>query len=228
MNSRRRDLAQLRVAPADQRLGADDGVAVPGRPAAGSAGGSAARPAPGASHGPAACASAGRRRGCGWWKRKPRGRLAWRACIARFGVAQQLVAVVAVGRVQRDADAAGQRELRCPRTRTARAERVEHARAPRLRRRAVSAWCTSSANWSPPRRASGSPWRRQVLQALGHLDQHAVAGVVAEGVVDLLEAVEVEQQQREAARRRAAHAPARGPARRPAGAGSAGRSARRW
>ena len=50
-----------------------------------------------------------------------------------------------------------------------------------------------------------------VLQAPGELDQQQIADVVAERVVDLLEAVEIEQQQRQrvggARRRRAAPAP---------------------
>ena len=51
-----------------------------------------------------------------------------------------------------------------------------------------------------------------VVQALGELDQQQVADVVAKGVVDLLEAVEIEQQERQglAARGRRCAAPGRG------------------
>ena len=49
------------------------------------------------------------------------------------------------------------------------------------------------ANSSPPRRATVSSSPQQARQALADLAQHLVAVVVAERVVDLLEAVEVEQ-----------------------------------
>ena len=54
----------------------------------------------------------------------------------------------------------------------------------------------STANSSPPKRATVSPGRTEAAQPLGHLDQQLVAGGVAEAVVDLLEAVEVEEQHR--------------------------------
>ena len=53
------------------------------------------------------------------------------------------------------------------------------------------------ANSSPPRRATVSSSPQQAREALAHLAQHLVAVVVAEGVVDLLEAVEVEQHDRD-------------------------------
>ena len=50
---------------------------------------------------------------------------------------------------------------------------------------------TTTANSSPPTRASR--WPLDALpEAAGDLLQQAVAGVMAEGVVDLLEAVEIE------------------------------------
>ena len=74
--------------------------------------------------------------------------------------------------------------------------------AARRRRPAVLADASSpgwrmTANSSPPSRASVSSLRSSVLEARADLAQHLVAGVVAERVVELLEAVEVDQQQRE-------------------------------
>ena len=48
-------------------------------------------------------------------------------------------------------------------------------------------------NSSPPRRATTSLPRSSAWWAPRHADQHLVAGLVAEPVVDGLEAVEVEQ-----------------------------------
>ena len=47
-------------------------------------------------------------------------------------------------------------------------------------------------NSSPPEAADGVAVAHRIAQQLGHLAQHAVAGQVAAGVVDELEAVEVE------------------------------------
>jgi len=55
---------------------------------------------------------------------------------------------------------------------------------------------SSTANSSPPSRATVSTCRRGRLQPLADLQQQLVAVVVAEGVVDLLEAVQVDQRQR--------------------------------
>ena len=52
------------------------------------------------------------------------------------------------------------------------------------------------ANSSPPSRASESDSRRRSPRTSGDLLQHLVAGEVAEGVVDRLEVVDVDQQQR--------------------------------
>ncbi len=57
---------------------------------------------------------------------------------------------------------------------------------------------SSTPNSSPPSRAAMSVARSSVLQALADLAQQLVARVVAERVVELLEVVEVEQQQRHA------------------------------
>ena len=62
----------------------------------------------------------------------------------------------------------------------------------------------STANSSPPSRAATSPGRRLQPQPLADLDQHRVADVVAAHVVDVLEAVEVEAEQHARRRRRAA------------------------
>ena len=59
-------------------------------------------------------------------------------------------------------------------------------------RRSVS----STANSSPPSRAIVSAVAQHALQPPAHLDQQAVAVVVAERVVDLLELVEVHHEQR--------------------------------
>ncbi len=48
------------------------------------------------------------------------------------------------------------------------------------------------ANSSPPRRATVASLGDSLQQPLGHLEQQAVADGVAEGVVHVLEAVEVE------------------------------------
>ncbi len=53
-----------------------------------------------------------------------------------------------------------------------------------------------TANSSPPSRARSSPGRRTERRRGPDLGEHEVAGVMAEGVVELLEAVEVDQQQR--------------------------------
>ena len=55
--------------------------------------------------------------------------------------------------------------------------------------------CSSTANSSPPSRASVSPRRSAPPSRRGDLAQQRVAVIVPERVVDLLEAVEVDQQQ---------------------------------
>ena len=64
-------------------------------------------------------------------------------------------------------------------------------------------------NSSPPMRAMRPRVAERLLEALRHVAQHAVADVVAERVVDLLEAAQVEHEQRQrsaATDRRRAHA----------------------
>ncbi len=51
------------------------------------------------------------------------------------------------------------------------------------------------ANSSPARRAEGVGFRRGAPQALGHLPEQLVGDLVAEAVVEQLEAVQVDQQQ---------------------------------
>ena len=53
---------------------------------------------------------------------------------------------------------------------------------------------TRIANSSPPSRAARSPSRIAVLDPVGDGDQELVAGGMAEGVVDDLEVVQVEEQ----------------------------------
>ena len=76
----------------------------------------------------------------------------------------------------------------------------------RPRRRSMSSH--SSVNSSPPKRASVSDGRRAELRRMADVDEQAVAGLVAERVVDDLEAVEVEEEDGDAAL-----APARAPQR---------------
>ena len=68
------------------------------------------------------------------------------------------------------------------------------------------AWpCRSSTNSSPPRRATVSVSAHRRRQALGHDLEQAVADIVAQGVVDVLEAIEVDEhhgEPRAVARRR--------------------------
>ena len=71
------------------------------------------------------------------------------------------------------------------------------SRSPAVLADASSPGASTTANSSPPSRASVSSSRRSSLQARADLAQHLVARVVAERVVELLEAVEVDQQQRE-------------------------------
>ena len=66
-------------------------------------------------------------------------------------------------------------------------------------------------NSSPPRRVTVSVSRTHCLQPLGGLAQHVVAGLVAERVVDALEVIEIDDEQRELSR--LAVAPARAGAR---------------
>ena len=104
---------------------------------------------------------------------------------------------------KRDADAGGQEHFLLV--------DVERARRPRSSTRArqlrdllaVSSASarrpsTNSANSSPARRPSTVSLRQHARQALGQHLEHAVAGGMAEGVVDLLEAVHVDVQQRHA------------------------------
>jgi hypothetical protein len=104
--------------------------------------------------------------------------------------------VVAVGRAERHADAAGHGEAERIDVERPR-HRIDHAARGGFGGQAASAWCTSSTNSSLPRRATVSTLRRQDSDALGHFQQHAVAEAEAQGVVDVLEAVEVEHHQRE-------------------------------
>ena len=77
--------------------------------------------------------------------------------------------------------------------------------SPRRRRRHPGRCATSSsstANSSPPKRAAVSLARMLSLQAARDLDQHLIAGGVAEAVVDRLEVVEVHEDHGHARRRR--------------------------
>ena len=56
---------------------------------------------------------------------------------------------------------------------------------------AAAALSNMTANSSPPRRATVSLSRMRLAEAPSDLDQQIVAEAVAEGVVDLLEAIEV-------------------------------------
>ena len=80
---------------------------------------------------------------------------------------------------------------------------------------------TITMNSSPPRRASRSVSRSAVDSDCGHLLQQLVADPVAERVVDVLEAVEVDEQHADAAARCASPARSPAPAARAAAGGSA-------
>ena len=140
------------------------------------------------------------------------------------GVPEQRLAVLRVLGVQRDADAGVDLE----------GEPVDHealferpARSARRRPAAARASGSRAANSSPPRRARTSPSRSADCDARPELGEHEIAGVVAERVVELLEVVEIDAQQRQLAAgepRRRRSPPAGGGG---TSAGSAGRSARR-
>ncbi len=93
--------------------------------------------------------------------------------------------------VERDADARLDLERRRPRARTAAASAPAAARRERAstRRRRLG---SSTANSSPPSRATVSLVAQRLAQRAADLAQQQVAAVVAERVVDLLEAVEVD------------------------------------
>ncbi len=94
------------------------------------------------------------------------------------------------------------RRCRCWPTPSPRRARARTApRTPRLPvRRAPRAWRSSArsshstTNSSPPKRAIVSCARTVAQQATAHRDEQLVAGLVAESVVDELEAVEVDEQ----------------------------------
>ena len=160
--ARRRDLAERRVAPADQRLGADDARRWSGRPAAGSAAGSGCSPAPGASRGRAACALRRSPSACCWWKRRlllPAALAlriapsAWRSSSSALCPCPGASAMPTL-QVSVKASAVELPGLR-PRRRARAAAATSAAGA--------SAWCSTVANWSPPMRAGRSPLRRQRL-----------------------------------------------------------------
>ena len=91
------------------------------------------------------------------------------------------------------------RESRRPRTS---APAPPAAAATRRDADASSPGSSTTANSSPPSRAQRVAGLQRLLQPRPDLRQHLVAGVMAERVVELLEAVEVDQQQRDLARRR--------------------------
>ena len=117
-----------------------------------------------------------------------------------------------VGRVpHRDADADTDGDLSCRPGRTsAPARRSGAVPAARCRASCRAPTCTM-ANSSPPSRASVSVSRTQARSLAGHVDQQPVAGGVAQRVVHLLEAVEIEVEhgQRRALAPRPVPAPAR-------------------
>jgi len=54
---------------------------------------------------------------------------------------------------------------------------------------------SSTTNSSPPKRATTSTSAQPAAQPLRHGDQHAIAGLMPEAIVDLLESVEIHQGQ---------------------------------
>ena len=100
-----------------------------------------------------------------------------------------------VGR-ERHADARLHVERRPARGRSCGAARPAGARRPLHGARGPGTLGSSTANSSPPRRASVSPCTERPRQPQRHLAQQLVAVGVPERVVDLLEAVEVDEQHR--------------------------------
>ena len=91
----------------------------------------------------------------------------------------------------------------------------------------VSVCGISTANSSPERRATMSVARTRSRRIVGDLPDQVVAGVVAEAVVDRLEAVDVDDHHRALAAVAGAEGDVAGRARRGSGGGRAGRSASR-
>ena len=109
------------------------------------------------------------------------------------GEAQQALRVVAVVVGKRDPHRRGEGHDR-------RADQ-HRLREPARMRRATSRASSRprmlsqrTTNSSPPRRATVSPGRRSASIRRGDRPQHRVAGVVAVGVVDRLEAVEIDEE----------------------------------
>ena len=196
MNSHRRHQTALRMAPADQRFGAAQAAvgeldlrlveqlelaALDGERELGSPASPALR-APGASH---SRTSRGRRAAVPWRGRR------------QMAVAQQLIGVAAVFRIDRNAGD----DLDAMLARPASSGCVEGlddalgklADAARQRPRAASQWRIRRRSGARPgRRCPASCFSRSATAL-----QHAVAAGVAQHVVDLLESVETEHQQRD-------------------------------
>ena len=149
-----------------------------------------------------------------WPRRRPR-RARGRASLARYIAAS-------ASRIRSSGVGVRRRRARCrcspagrprrPRRGTARRTAPRSARRSRARSASPATSSQRTVNSSPPKRAIVSLGRSSRAQARGDVAQQAVAGGVAEGVVDELEAVEVDEQHRHAAlapARRGA-APARG------------------
>ncbi len=198
---RRRQQALLRVLPADQRLEAADllgrGVdlrLVPEHQLA-------VRDALCAAPRPAA-ASAGRSRRCGRRRAARRRGSAWpgtsrrrRGAAARSWPGRSVARTV----TPIEASAASSMPSMIERVADRRAAPTGPVPSARASRRSAS----TSANSSPPRRATMTSGGSTLAHPVGHQLQHRVAGRMPEGVVDVLEAVQVEDHQRERGARRA-------------------------
>ena len=121
---------------------------------------------------------------------------------------------------------------RCPRWRSRRAHgpTARSARAARPTMRSANSTASLASamssrtitNSSPPKRATVSDAADRAGEATGDFDEQLVADDVTEPVVHELEAVEVEEQHRDAGRRCVRHAPASARGGRPAADGSGG------
>ena len=115
----------------------------------------------------------------------------------RIGVADQVDDVLRIARAEGDADAGGEEHLVLVQLERA-ADLGEH-RARQLRDRAAVVGVRRQAVHEQRELIAGEAPDHRVLghrarQALGQHLQHAIAGAVAEGVVDLLEAIHVQVQ----------------------------------
>ena len=136
------------------------------------------------------------------------------------GQPDQLVALAGVLRRGRDP---GADRDRADRLEVERADPVDDRRRATARAALSSSPGSRTANSSPPSRKASPPWRSRAASC----DEHAVAGRMAEAVVDPLEVVDVDEAEAERQTPSCAYSRARARAARGSGGGCRGRSAGR-